>query len=138
MFSEQLSEPNIPNIISKNGFNDEYIQIDDISELFSIRGSKHVQLESVLSFFQEHWDRLQDSFWIHIFHSLLFDSNLLFVELNDEKRCKMLFPNLQQFFKQSIDNVISLEDFATAANLFWIASRIQEYLDFITVLQKLI
>lgn len=105
---------------------------DEIPEIFSLCVAKNIQIDAVLNYFQENMLNLEDPDWSKLFHSFLFESNLLLKELENSNTCEILLPKLEFFFQQAIQNAMELEEFEMAANLFWIATNVQKYVDVVS------
>lgn len=133
LFRQILENPRegaAPRIVSELGKSAKFgqdIESDEAKEILSLCAMKGIQVESVLSFFQDEIEKVKKSDFVNIFHALLFDSDLLLKELEDPVKREMLIPKLQKFFTSNIKNSMTLNDHATAANLFWMGIRVQGY-----------
>lgn len=127
IFRTRPEESKIPYIVSRQ--KDSKIDQDELAELYAIRSNAKLQIDNLLSYFEEHMDKMAGHSWVNYFHSQLFDSNILLNELRDPHFSVLLIPRLQRFFNLGITNAMSLEDYATAANFAWIAANAQKYVD---------
>lgn len=130
VYATNMPESTIPSKTTTNPI--EGIEDETFRNLLSLRSDSNVQIESVLSYFQEHSDELSNSGKLNLFHSLLFDSALLLNELKDEKRAAVLIPWMQDFFAGAIKNAQELNEYHTAANMLWMAANIQKYINFVS------
>lgn len=105
----------------------EHLEPDEIREFFAIRSNKSVQLEATLAYFQEHQERLRDPDWMNIFQALLFEGNLLLAETQSPQRRALFLQKASIFLNEGIQNALLLDEVSSAANLYYIASKIQDY-----------
>lgn len=137
LFSGEISETNIPK--TEQSFSQNrgiLLKSDELRELFSLRSSPDIQIASTLNYFSENYELLSDNEWLNIFHALLFDSNLLLKELENDTQREHLIQQFRDFFDNVIVSFIQLDDYKSAANVCWIASNVQNFLDFTSESRK--
>jgi len=127
-----LDETNLPKHVTDHAHTDTFpksMSIQMRTELFAIH-RKDIQLDAALSYFTENLDSLSDHNMFLIFHSFLFESNLLLDALTTPEYAEMLHPKLVDFFQRAILHAKETEQYGLAANLVWTASSVQKFIDF--------
>ncbi len=128
----ECNETNVPKLVDtfldKNPTHHEMLERDVITEFFSIKSNKTIQIDSLLTYFSQHSEKLGDNNWMNLFHALLFDKNLLCTAFQNPKEQASLAQRLHLFFKENIENALEANDIATAANLLWMAHSAQNQL----------
>lgn len=133
---DRHKETDIPYSIDKNNVKNLSSHKEFLTELHAIRSTKDMQIHSLLNYYIDHQSELKNTKDFSFFHSLLFESDLLLTELEDDKKREHLLPYIQKFFSTAIINSLHFKEYDTATNLYWIASSIQKHLDFISSKSK--
>lgn len=101
----------------------------ELKELLSLKSDRSMQLYSTLAYFFEHRQQLKQRPYIDLFSALMLDTQLLSAQLSEPKGAEQLASHLHQFFDTTIKEAIKLGNIEMAANMLWIASCLQRYVD---------
>lgn len=104
----------------------EGVPFDTERELYAVHCAKNMQVYSIIDYFQCHIEQLEDPQWITLFHSGLFDSDLLIQELQNEEQCAILMPKLRNFFNNAIQHATETNRYDVVAQLVWLAAGVQK------------
>lgn len=122
-----LKETTVPSVVSEICRRKQNVPFDEMTQILAICTKPDGQIDSLVNYFIENRAKLSDTPWIHFFHHVLFDSDLLLQELEDPARREPLLDQLHALFTSSIENCIATDDLATAANLVWLAKSVERY-----------
>lgn len=106
------------------------LAIDECKEIISIAATPDVQIHSLINYCSEHKDKLLDNEYFNIFHSILFSSDHLLRELRNTKTSPLLIDAMRSLFSSMVEESLRLKDYATCANVLWLAGNIQKYIDY--------
>lgn len=133
LFGRRIEEGELPVVESHLGSvrRENPLPFQVWREIMILRSAREVQLESTLDYFSDHLNCLNQGDWIKQFHSLIFESDLLLEGIRDDEKRELLLDQFRKFFNGSIDHFIQIEEFQAAANLAWIASKVELYVNFV-------
>lgn len=102
---------------------------DELRELCQLHCNKDIQIDSVISYFQENPKKLTEPEGRMLFCALLFESDLLRTELQNAKTRDLLVSRMRSLLHDSIASSVQLKDTESAASVLWIAATVQKYVD---------
>lgn len=106
------------------------IGIDECKDIISITATPEVQIHSLINYCSKHKDKLLDNEYFNIFHSILFSSDHLLRDLRNDKAAALLIDTMRSLFTRVVEESLKLRDYATCANILWLAGNVQKYIDY--------
>lgn len=101
----------------------------ELKELLSLHCEKNAQIVTLFTYFLEKREKLGETAYFNIFHSLLFESDLLTRELLDDESAEKLIPIMRNFFETCMVHAENIDELRTSVNLLWAASNVQRFID---------
>jgi hypothetical protein len=125
---EPYKEQDVP-YVADHLSQENTIPTDVAKEILSLKASPEMQVLSTIEYMHTHAQKLGDTKWANLFHSLIFESNLLKQEVSDIKKRSILIARCQDLINSLILSCSETKSYDAVANALWICSSIQKYID---------
>lgn len=140
--SKALSEKNqAPSMLSRLAgrlFSSGEVELDDeMRELCLLHCARELQVDSLISYFQENPKKLFEQDGRVLFHALAFESDLLLQAFKNEKTRNLVADRFKKLFHDVISSAAQLGDAETCANVCWLAATVQSYINNLGLAEKL-
>ncbi|MBS0656597.1 MAG: hypothetical protein JSR46_12530, partial [Verrucomicrobia bacterium] len=106
--------------------------VEVCKELLAIRQPNLFQIDATLDYVEEHFEKLDDRDFFLQLRANLFESDYLLQALRHPVEAERVIDRLDRFFRSMNAQAVEMEKCSLAADLLWIKSSVQSYIDFVS------